>query len=77
MISTALLRLDYVRICWVLRVEGQRLVPASMGLLNQKGRTFTDAAWVPLTKSSASEAGEGAEGNRDSEVEGEDGRGTA
>ena len=42
--------LDYVRFCWVLRVVDQRLVPASLGLLNMKARVFNGITWVPITR---------------------------
>ena len=61
MIQRALAGLDYTKVCWVLRVDAKKLVPASMGLLNMKARTLDSVKWVPLTKP------QGAAGTEDEE----------
>ena len=45
--------LDYVKVCWVLRVEERRLLLASMGLLNVKARQFGSSSWLALSKQSS------------------------
>ena len=42
--------LDYVKVCWVLRIEEKRLLLASMGLLNVKARQFESSAWLALSR---------------------------
>ena len=70
MIQQASSSLDYTKLCWVLRIEGQKLVPASLGLLNMKARVFECTMWTPLTKPTAADAMEVEEGD----VEAEGGR---
>ena len=45
-------RLDYLKMCWVIRVDAQskQLIPASLGLLNMKARKLRNWGWTCLSK---------------------------